>query len=330
MVSDLFNYRSFSDLNSCIVGNLWKIPADVDLVAGIPRSGLLAANIIALHLNLPLTTLEGLLEGRVFAAGKRLNVSSDPLATGARRIAIVDDSIATGAEMRRARTLVESGRLQGKVVYIAIYAAEETARDVDVCFEICPLPRVFAWNLMHREALANACVDIDGVLCVDPSELDNDDGPRYQSFLATARPLYRPTSEIGTLVTCRLERYRPETERWLNAHGIRYRDLVMWGLPDKKTRLALGGHAEFKAAVYRGRPDADHFIESSAAQAQVIANLAFKSVICVETQRVCWPGDRELVIGALRNSPVWMRKGFRRVISRSRNVLLRMNRSRSH
>lgn len=312
----MLNYRSFSDLDLCIARNLWKLPADVDLIAGIPRSGLMVANMLALHLNRPLTALDELLDGRVLSSGKRLNMDLASIVGSARRIAVVDDSIAHGREMRRARARVEAAGLAHRVVYIVAYAAEETAQEVDVFFEICPMPRVFAWNLMHRTELASACVDIDGVLCIDPVEEDNDDGPRYLRFLANARPLLHPTCEIGALVTCRLERYRVQTEQWLKEQGIRYRELVMWDLPDKKSRLASGGHAQFKASVYRARPAAEWFIESSAAQAQAIANLAFKPVICIETQKVYTPGTREIVLGAVRNSPKWIPKGVNRILLR--------------
>ena len=48
---------SYSDLHSIIQQNLWKIPQDIDLVIGIPRSGLMPASHIATSLNLPLQTL---------------------------------------------------------------------------------------------------------------------------------------------------------------------------------------------------------------------------------------------------------------------------------
>jgi uncharacterized HAD superfamily protein/adenine/guanine phosphoribosyltransferase-like PRPP-binding protein len=312
----MLNYRSFADLDRCVITNLWQIPGDVDLVVGIPRSGLMVANILALHLNKPLTALREFLEGRILSCGRRLSNDWTVSVASARKIAIVDDSIASGYEIRRTRALVEAAGLGSNVIYIAVYAAPETSKEVDIYFEICPLPRVFAWNLMHREGLGQACVDIDGVLCVDPREEDNDDGPCYERFLSCARPLLHPTCEIGTLVTCRLERYRAQTERWLQQQGIQYRELVMWDLPSKAVRIAKGGHADFKASVYSARPRSELFIESSAAQAQRIAALAFKPVICIETQRSYHPGTRDLIVGAARNSPTWSSKGMRQLLER--------------
>jgi adenine/guanine phosphoribosyltransferase-like PRPP-binding protein len=44
------HFRSISDLNNCIVASLIKVPRDVDLVVGVPRSGRLPATILALYL----------------------------------------------------------------------------------------------------------------------------------------------------------------------------------------------------------------------------------------------------------------------------------------
>jgi uncharacterized HAD superfamily protein len=276
----------------------------------------MVANVVALHLNKPLTALNEFLEGRVLSSGRRLDDRPPVSVASANKIVVVDDSIATGYEMRRTRALVEAAGLGHKVIYLAAYASDETWREVDIYFEICPMPRLFAWNLMHRQGLANACVDIDGVLCVDPTEQENDDGPLYKRFLSTAKPLLRPTCEIGTLVTCRLERYRSETESWLREQDVRYRDLVMWDLPSKAARIARGGHAEFKASVYRSLTSSEVFIESSAAQAQVIAKTAFKPVVCVETQRIYHADTRELLLGAARNSPKWISKGMKHLLVR--------------
>ena len=53
---------------------------------------------------------------------------------------------------------------------------------------------------MHHLWLASACVDIDGVLCIDPTAEENDDGPRYREFLSCAKPLYLPTVPVGALL----------------------------------------------------------------------------------------------------------------------------------
>ncbi len=43
-----------------ILSNLSRIARDMDVIVGIPRSGLLAANILSLYMQLPVTNIDGL------------------------------------------------------------------------------------------------------------------------------------------------------------------------------------------------------------------------------------------------------------------------------
>ena len=58
-------------------------------------------------------------------------------------------------------------------------------------------------------------MDFDGVLCRDPTEEENDDGDKYRYFIANVEPIFKPSVEIGWIVTSRLEKYRDLTENWL-------------------------------------------------------------------------------------------------------------------
>lgn len=281
------NYRSVADLNSAIKQWIPELPMDLDLIVGIPRSGLLAANLLALYLNLPLTDVEGLCEGRLLSAGRRL--AGEYLDLSERRnILVVDDSVNSGSQMKEVREILLRADLPHQIYYAAVYITPQGSKHVDFWHEVVDTPRVFEWNVMHHSILTNSCVDIDGVLCRDPTEWENDDGENYQRFLANVKPLIVPTQTIGWLVTCRLEKYRELTEKWLKKHNIRYKQLIMMDLPDKETRVALGSHASFKAAVYK-KLDASLFIESSSKQAQEIVKLAGKPVLCTETGKMLNP-----------------------------------------
>jgi orotate phosphoribosyltransferase len=132
-------------------------------------------------------------------------------------------------------------------------------------------------------------VDIDGVLCRDPTEEENDDGPKYTEFISQVQPLIVPSVEMGHLVTCRLEKYRGPTEQWLARHGFQYGKLVMMDLPDKAARLSADNHADFKAAFYH-QCNSCLFIESSLWQARTIVGRTGKSVFCAETREMLAPG----------------------------------------
>ncbi|WP_165225474.1 phosphoribosyltransferase family protein [Affinirhizobium pseudoryzae] len=277
------HYRSIYDLNATIARHASRLPADIDLVVGIPRSGLLAANLLSLLTNLPLADLDGYLAGRLTSSGKtksqaKLNVTMESI----RRVLILDDSINVGSAMQEARARIAAAGFGHECTYAAVYGQRPEHQGCDFIFEVLPQPRIFQWNLMHHNFLARACIDIDGVLCQDPTEAENDDGERYVEFLLNAPPLHRPTKPLGTLVTSRLEKYRPQTERWLAAQGIVYDKLVMLDLPSAEERRRQGAHGSFKAEYYR-RSDAILFLESELPQARKIAQISRKPVLCLET-----------------------------------------------
>jgi uncharacterized HAD superfamily protein/hypoxanthine phosphoribosyltransferase len=283
------HFRTFADMAKAVSSNLHKVPADVDLIVGIPRSGLLAAGLLALELNLPLTHLDGFIEGKVFQTG--FTRGQRPWKGDARRCRhalLVDDSAASGATLRAAKAKIAAAVVAARVSTAVVFAAPRSQGLADIHFEVCPMPRCFAWNYMNHPLLGNCCVDIDGVLCPDPSEDENDDGPAYLRFLQETRALRTPSHEIGWLVTARIEKYRPQTEAWLRAHGIRYRELVMLDGCTALERRHSGIHGRFKAEVY-ARLNAGLFIESNPAQAAEIARLSGKPVICSTSQSMGSP-----------------------------------------
>lgn len=307
------NYRSIADLNQTIINNLWKIPKDVDLIVGIPRSGMLAANIVALHLNLPLIDLEGFIEGRNLGYGERgKRRDFDKTASNATKALILDDSILGGATINDARKKVSIANPKCSIIYGAIYAAPDAQTKVDIFFEEVLIPRVFEWNMMHGGMLQHSCVDIDGVLCVDPTEDENDDGPKYREFIINAKPLLLPTAPLGWLVTCRLEKYRDLTEQWLARHNVSYQKLYMMDLPNKAARLASGSHGSFKAKIYLSTK-ARMFIESSQRQAVEIARVSGKPVLSLESNQMLYPSMLSHMPEIAFRAPGKLRASLRRM-----------------
>ncbi|MBN1909742.1 MAG: hypothetical protein JW818_08385 [Pirellulales bacterium] len=315
------NFRSVANLNETIVRNLHQVPRDVRLIVGIPRSGLLAANLLALHLNLPLTDLDGFVEGRLLRSGPRLQPRSDRAPLGGNgRVLVLDDSLESGGAMSRARERLAQAGMDREAIFAAVYISLPGRRKVDLYFEEIVGPRVFEWNFMHHSVLADSCVDIDGVLCVDPTETQNDDGPCYRRFLEEAPPLWLPSAPVGVLVTCRLEKYRSLTEKWLQRHGVQYRRLVMMNLPDKASRQAAGVHASMKAKAYRAA-NAKLFIESSHRQAVEIARLARRPVLSVERREMIYPSFLASVPSAIRRAPHVVRRRVEALAGRLRRRL---------
>jgi uncharacterized HAD superfamily protein/adenine/guanine phosphoribosyltransferase-like PRPP-binding protein len=305
------NYRSVADLNRCILENLHKVPQDIEMIVGIPRSGLLAANLIALHLNLPLADLETFIAGRNFMGGERLRFSKTA-GKPVKNVLVVDDSVYSGFAMRKAKERILNCGIRANFVYACVFLNADARGEVDLFFELCPIPRIFEWNLMHDSIIENACFDIDGVLCRDPTEDENDDGPKYRQFLSTVPPLIVPSVPIGHLVTSRLEKYRDLTEAWMAKHGIKYGKLVMTDYPDKATRVRDGKHGENKANYYRSTTSL-LFVESSLHQAKTIVQLTGKSVFCTETREMLSPDT----IATIRRAA---RRGVPHLIRRVKRV----------
>jgi len=278
------NYRSISDLNEDIIKWIPKLPRNIELVVGIPRSGLLVANLLSLHLNIPMTDLDGFLAGRILSSGGRLrNIEKDSFLTTSRSVLIVDDSICTERQIEETQNLIKEIKQHHTLTYAALYVATyDQLHKYRYSYMRLPLPRIFEWNIFHHSLLQNACVDIDGVLCPDPHEAENDDGDIYLNYLRAVKPIRVPTFPIGFLVTCRLEKYRSLTIDWLNQNAIRYHQLFMMDYPDKRSRQQEGLYSFYKANIYKST-HADMFIESSQAQAEEIARLAGKYVYCAST-----------------------------------------------
>lgn len=277
-MTSYIEYRSVSSLGEVLLKNLHKFPHNADLIVGIPRSGMLPATLLSLYLNKPLTDLDSFIKGHIYGAGNRgktINLTQSDL------IIVVDDTISSGRAMKAAR-LKLSQAIQGiKIIYSAVYAASEGKSCVDIYCELINGPRIFQWNLFHEiNLMAKSCMDIDGVLCPNPTV--DDDGEKYLDYIINAKPLIIPTVEINTLVTCRLEKYRGATEDWLFRNGVKYRNLIMLDLPSRDARLKWGRHGEYKGGVYK-QTNCILFIESSKEEAIKICNESGKQVFCVET-----------------------------------------------
>jgi uncharacterized HAD superfamily protein/hypoxanthine phosphoribosyltransferase len=278
MPPNKLSYSSYIDLINLISENTNNLSSKFDLIVGVPRSGMIPAYIIALNLNLPVIDLESFVNNIDPPCGDRLNFK---IANNPPRILLVDDSIQSGGQMKKSiKKVSEFGDFD--ITTLAVYASEDSVTYVDFYFKILNFPRIFQWNLLNSWIYEYSCVDIDGVLCEDPTDDQNDDAENYLKFLLNAKAKYVPSCRIGVLVTNRLEKYRGPTEEWLYTNNIKYNKLIMLDLPDKLTRIKLGVHSTFKSEVYNKNINHLLFIESSKFQAIEINKITGRNVFCVE------------------------------------------------
>lgn len=283
----MMHYRSVEDLNRYIVDNLHKIPADTDLIVGVPRSGLLAANLLALQLNLPFTDVEGFINGRLIQSGVRMKAYMKPF-KDYKKVVIIEDSIWSGKSINEVKVKLKGIHQEKEILYAAVFAGPDATDKVNIYFDICPGPRIFEWNLMHHNLLENCCVEMEGVICKSPTEEQMNDEPAYEQYLSTSEPLLRPTTTIGYLVTSGQERYRVLTEKWLAKHNIKYHKLIMSGEPDRDIGSKSHYNANFKASVYTNH-NGWLFIANSEEEAKYIADKAGKPVYCMKKRKMISP-----------------------------------------
>jgi len=272
----MINYRSVNDMSQTIKKHLHKIP-DVDYIVGIPRSGMLPASMIALYLGKPLISLDQVGQPYFNNCTNRIKLDCSKPIT---KCLVVDDSCSSGHSITIIKNQLFNRFMDVQFIYAAVYVLESSKKYVDLWFEVVEHLRLFEWNIMDHSVLLNSCMDLDGVLCVDPTLEENDDGIKYLNFLRNAKPKFIPQHEIKAIVTCRLEKYRAETESWLKQHNIKYEKLYMMNYPDATTRIRANKYCEYKAEIYN-QTKTILFYESNVDQAERIYLMTGKPVYCV-------------------------------------------------
>ncbi|MEL6979558.1 MAG: phosphoribosyltransferase family protein [Pseudomonadota bacterium] len=291
------NFVNYQDLAETIMLGRAAMPAKIDLVVGIPRSGMLAASMLAAQLNAPLTDVEGLKQDRLFGYGATKSAPNVKRAlSDDRTVLIIDDIAGAGSAIRRTREDIAQAGVRGTIVFCVVYAPTLKHPDIDVVLKQTSPGLMAPWNIMHHKVLARACVDIDGVLCRNPFPHEDDDGAAYETFLKTTEPLHGVSGRIGWLVTSRKERYRAATEEWLARHGIEYDELHMTTTPEEKQDSPA-----FKARLYR-ETGAELFIESEGPCALRIAELSERNVMCVSAQTMITPDGADSLAHALSST----------------------------
>lgn len=258
-----------------------------DAVCGIPRSGLIPAAYIALRRNIRMVDLTDLLRQPEGAIERALIRESNPIIRYGRkfgnRLLIVDDSSSSQSVTITKLKVQLASQTALDIRYAAVYRASESSR-VDYFFKEIPQLRLFEWNWFRHWQLQTALLDMDGVICEDwtgPPEKNND--PEFRKHLCTVKPLYLPDVPVKAIVTSRLERYRAETAKWLEQHGVIYGQLIMHPAKTPEERRALHDHGKRKAEAYIKNADSSLFVESDIRQAEVIHKLSQRPVLCTDT-----------------------------------------------
>lgn len=256
-----------------------KLPLNISGVAGIVRSGMIPAAVIATQLQLPLYELNETGGLRRLGHGSRGRSLGFAKTDGP--LAVIDDTTYSGSAMRKARRLM--ARLGKKAVFAAIYHRPEAGKVVDHYARVLASPHLLEWNFAnngpvvglaqnHAAYKRGVAFDIDGIIVHD-----TDSGGVPGSPYLPPR-----THAVNLLVTGRHERTRQATENMLRSRGVKWKKLVM--LPDATPPTSIN-IATFKAKHYASS-GCGFFIESDPLQAEVIHQLTKLPVICPRDNRV--------------------------------------------
>lgn len=193
-----------------------QIPRDIDLVVGIPRQGLICANIIALQLGVPLSTPENFMRNETW-------ISEHAEKRKIKKALIIEDSIASGTSITHYKKLLEQKFPKIKWYTGATYSYYSKINLLDYYYRKVK-PNMFETSLIHINIGKLGC-DIDGVLCIDPPI--SIPKSQLKAYYQKAKPWIIPNYTIECIVTGRDKKYKKVTEKWLKKHKVKYKYLIM-------------------------------------------------------------------------------------------------------
>lgn len=281
----MYNWVNLAELCRDCRDFAHSLPRDIVGVVGVPRSGALAASLVALHLHVHLADADGFARtGLLSGAGGRLK--KPPPREGT--VLLLDDTCRVGKSLGRAARKIRRGRKCGAfhITRGAIYVDAPIPPMVEHCYREVPQPRVFEWNWTAHPDLGNWMLDMDGVICEDPSFCEVGNETRFAEWLPTASAWWPPRRTVRAIVTNRIEQHRAATLTWLAERGLGCKVLHMRPENTAAERRAAGRHGEWKAEIYKQDKRATLFIESEPRQAEIIYRDTGKQVLCTRTMRM--------------------------------------------
>jgi uncharacterized HAD superfamily protein/hypoxanthine phosphoribosyltransferase len=274
-------FKTINDMTVDIYNSIKRIPNEVDLIVGVPRSGMLAASIISLYLNLPLTDVEAFESGRILKPGNTKHRDHwIRKVEEARVVLVVDDSVLTGKSIEEIKNRLSKLDSVYNMVYYAVYVTHESAKCVDLFCSICDYPRMFEWNCLHHPQLNKVCIDMDGILC-EYAPVDRYNDEKYREDILSTAALIVPTFTIGLIITSRHEKYRKETEIWLKKNGIKYSRLLMNNHAKNDDKNLVENVGFYMGIEYKKYNEIALFIENDDYHAREISRISGKGVFCL-------------------------------------------------
>lgn len=219
-------YYTGEQLYRIIQNNIHKIPHDIAGVVAVARGGLFPGFIIAEHFNIPITTVDKFVENQETCwFNESTFIKFENIKNG--KLLVIDDSVCTGNSFKQA-----INKLNNITRFSFIFAAIHSNVNFDNLIVLddnnlySDYTRLYEFNLFRTFMFDDCVCDIDGVLCKDPEWGLDTKEDEYITFLTSTSP-YIKVPKINIILTSRIEKYRQQTEYWLNKNNILYNQLIM-------------------------------------------------------------------------------------------------------
>ena len=258
-----------------------KIPNNFDVIVGVPRNGLLIANVLASAMGKPLSTPNCFVRNEVWFS------KDGVFPKKYHSVLLVEDTIDLGRALDKAEEQLLEYDKNLEIKKASLFVSSRAKEKVDYYYaSLKGNSTFFEWNLLTATGtvFGKLAVDMDGVLCVDcPSAVDKDE-EAYVKWIENVEPFLIPAFHIDAIVTSRLEIYRPQTEKWLKENGVKYGQLIMLNLPDKAQRTYSKIIEHKVNSVCSVKPN--WFWESSLMEANEINKQAKIPVLCTQKMKM--------------------------------------------
>ena len=261
-------------------------------VVGIPRSGLLPASLVSNYLSIPLYSLTNDSIVKLYCrsdngGGRMHNYIHDESLP----LLVLDDTCFSGREIARVKNILG----ENNILYACVFTTNPGKTNLDFYSKTLSYPHILEWNLFDAEPLKNGVMDMDGVLCNEVPLEVCDDEDKYIDYITSVEPIMKHIPRLfgcRAICTGRLEKYRGVTEKWLDRHGVKYQQLIMYqGTREERDRNHIVNVAKYKAESYKKLEGSKFFIESCDRQSVYISNILKADqvpcyVICPTTKKV--------------------------------------------
>jgi hypoxanthine phosphoribosyltransferase len=252
---------TFEDIFGLAVDWADMLPKDFDCIIGVPRSGLLIANVLAAKMGKPLSTADDFVRGIVW-------VSKDSEKGSAyKRVLIVEDAVDTARALKEDIAKLKAYNPLLEVKTGCLFTQNpEMQRWIDYYYASAH-DAPAEWHMHSFFKSTVLAVDLDGVLLEEK----------------TGNPLLIPAFHVEAVITARLENQRAAVEEWLKRHGVKCNKLIMFqGKAEERSLMNL---AKYKAESIR-LVGAEWFWESEPEMAEAICGIIKLPIYCPTNRRI--------------------------------------------